>query len=110
MSTPGGSGYQPLVVVPDQVREVGRYVYGIADALQTALRAASREVDTLLGSGWTGDSADEFNTGWTETITGGTQICTALTGMAEKLGVTADNFQSQDTSAAFSLNMAGLDL
>ena len=70
----------------------------------------SREVETLLTGGWTGDLADDFRTGWTETNDGGTQICTALTSMAEKLGITADNFQNQDTATSYSLNMAGLDL
>ncbi|MGW5311729.1 WXG100 family type VII secretion target [Nocardia thailandica] len=110
MSTRGGSDGQSLAIVPDEVRAVGRYVYGIAETLRTALDSASREVQALLGSGWTGDLADEFSTGWTETSSGGSQICIALTEMAEKLGVTADTYQSQDTTSSYALNMAGLDL
>ncbi|UGT53127.1 WXG100 family type VII secretion target [Nocardia asteroides] len=110
MSTPGGSDGQSLAIVPDEVRAVGRYVYGIADALRTALDSASREVEALLGDGWTGDLAAEFGTGWSETNSGGNQIFLALTEMAEKLGVTADTYQKQDTTNSYAINMAGLDL
>lgn len=110
MSTPGGSDGQSLSVVPDEVSAVGKYVYGLAETLRAALDSASGDVEALLSGGWLGDLADEFGTGWTETSSGGRQICTALTGMAEKLGVTADTFRSQDVSNQFSLNMIGLDL
>ncbi|MFE6924110.1 WXG100 family type VII secretion target [Nocardia sp. NPDC057663] len=110
MSIPGGSDGQPLSVVPVEVSEVGKYVYGLAETLRTALDSASGDVEALLSGGWLGDLADEFSTGWTETSSGGSRICAALTEMAEKLGVTADTFQSQDTSNQFALNMIGLDL
>lgn len=99
-----------MSVVPDEVSDVGRYVYGLAETLRSALDSASREVEALLSGGWTGDAANEFSTGWTETTSGGAQICTALTDMAEKLGVTAETFQNQDTASSALLNMAGLDL
>ncbi|MFD3705239.1 WXG100 family type VII secretion target [Nocardia sp. NPDC058658] len=110
MSTPGGSDDQSLSVVPDEVRDVGTYVYGLAETLRNALNSASREVEALISGGWTGDLATEFGTGWTETNTGGIQICTALTEMAEKLGVTAQSYQNQDTSSAAALGLVGLDL
>ncbi|MET9210491.1 MULTISPECIES: WXG100 family type VII secretion target [Mycobacteriales] len=110
MSTPGGSDGQSLSVVPEEVSDVGRYVYGLAETLRAALDSASGDVEALLSGGWLGDLADEFGTGWTETSSGGRQICTALTEMAEKLGVTADTYQRQDASNQFSLNMIGLDL
>ncbi|MEV6063713.1 WXG100 family type VII secretion target [Nocardia asteroides] len=110
MSTPGGSSESPLSVAPAEVQAVGRYVFGIAEALRTALASASTEVEALLASEWTGDLATLFGTGWTETHDGGTTIITALTGMAEKLGITAENYQQQDTDNAYSLNLSGLDL
>ncbi|MFD4356099.1 WXG100 family type VII secretion target [Nocardia sp. NPDC058518] len=110
MSTPGGSDGGSLSVVPTEVQAVGRYVYGIAEALRTALTSANTEVDTLLAGGWSGDLATLFGTGWTETHDGGTTIITALTDMANKLGITADNYQQQDTNRAYSLNTSSLDL
>ncbi|MFC6011795.1 WXG100 family type VII secretion target [Nocardia lasii] len=110
MSTPGGSGVPPLSVVPAEVQTVGRYVYGIAESLRTALDSAHSDVDTLLASGWTGDLATVFGTGWTETREGGSTIIAALTTMAEKLGITAETYQQQDISYANALNMSSLDL
>ncbi|MET9212189.1 MULTISPECIES: WXG100 family type VII secretion target [Mycobacteriales] len=110
MSSPGGE--PSLTVVPDKVREVGNYVYGLADTLRSALASATREVEACAGSSWTGTAADTFATGWSETNSGGQTIITALTDMAEKLGVTADTYTGCDetNSAAlesFSLNMEG---
>lgn len=109
MTIRGGNG-QSLSVLPDDVREVGQYVYGIAEALKTALDSASREVEALLSGGWNGDLASEFGAAWTETSDGGNAICTALTEMAEKLGVTADTFRNRDTTNSADLEIVGLDL
>jgi WXG100 family type VII secretion target len=110
MSTPGGSGAPSLSVVPTEVQAVGRYVYDIAEAVRSALDSANSDVDALLTSGWTGDLATLFGTGWTDTREGGVTIITALTTMAEKLGITAETYQQQDTSHAYTLNMSSLDL
>ncbi|MEU4597747.1 WXG100 family type VII secretion target [Nocardia sp. NPDC023988] len=74
------------------------------------LTSANTEVDSLLSSGWKGDLATQFGTGWTETHDGGATIIAALTTMAEKLGITAENYQQQDTDHAYTLNMSSLDL
>ncbi|WP_433714876.1 WXG100 family type VII secretion target [Nocardia sp. CA-084685] len=104
---PVGSG-QNLSVVPDDVQTIGQYVYNIADTMKQALDSAAREVETLLASDWTGDAADEFSTGWTETHDGGTQLMQALTSLAEKLGVTAANYKNTDTGNASGIS--SLDL
>ncbi|MEV5840014.1 WXG100 family type VII secretion target [Nocardia sp. NPDC052112] len=104
---PTGAG-QNLSVVPDDVQTIGQYVYNIADTMKQALDSAAREVDTLLTSDWTGDAADEFSNGWTETRDGGTQLMQALTSLAEKLGVTAANYRSTDTGNASGIS--SLDL
>ncbi|RDI64551.1 WXG100 family type VII secretion target [Nocardia pseudobrasiliensis] len=101
MSDSGGS--PELVVVPDDVQAVGQYVYNIADTMKQALDSAAREVDSLLTSGWTGDAADEFGTGWSETHDGGSQLMQALTSLAEKLGVTAANYRKTDSDSAESV-------
>ncbi|WP_378733691.1 ESX-1 secretion-associated protein [Nocardia brasiliensis] len=101
---------QQLTVVPEQVRDVGRYVYELAEALRSALDSAAKDVDALTNGSWTGDSATEFANGWTDVRDGGTRIMSALTGMAEKLGVTADTYQSRDSNNATALNTSSLDL
>ncbi|WP_433576490.1 WXG100 family type VII secretion target [Nocardia brasiliensis] len=106
----GGTPGQQVSVVPDRVREVGAYVYELAEALRSALDSAAKDVDALTGSGWTGDAATEFATGWTDVRDGGVQIMSALTGMAEKLGVTADTYRQRDDSNAAALHTSSLDL
>ncbi|MEV6322656.1 WXG100 family type VII secretion target [Nocardia sp. NPDC051787] len=112
MSTPGGmpSSSQSLSVAPDQVRDVGNYVYGIADMLKGALDSVAREVDALTTSGWTGDASAGFAAGWSEVRDGGSQIMTALAGLAEKLGVTADTYERRDQTNADGLSGSSLDL
>ena len=106
--TPPGPG-QEFSVVPEQVRDVGTYVYGLADTLAGALDSAAKEVAELLTSSWTGDYADEFSEGWNEVHDGGRQIFTALTGMAEKLGVTAETFAATDEASAAELGIPKLN-
>jgi len=102
-----GSGHD-LSVVPDDVQAIGQYAYNISDTMRQALDSAAREVDALLAKGWTGDAANEFSTGWIETRDGGTQLMQDLTSLAEKLGVTAANYRTADTSHA--TGISSLDL
>ncbi|MFD0362820.1 ESX-1 secretion-associated protein [Nocardia sp. GCM10030253] len=112
MSDDGGTptSGQNLSVVPEKVREVGKYVYELSEALRNALDSAAKEVASLTDGSWTGDAATEFSEGWTDVRDGGTQIMSALTGMAEKLGVTADTYQARDESNAAGLDTSSLDL
>lgn len=96
--------------MPESAREVGKYVYELAGALRMALDTAAKEVASLTGGSWTGDAAAEFSEGWTEVRDGGTQIITALTGMAEKLGVTTNTYQASDESHAAVLGTASSSL
>ncbi|MGY4099568.1 type VII secretion target [Nocardia sp. R16R-3T] len=99
---------QWLSVVPEQVREVGTYVYELAETLRTALDSAATDVDAVANGSWTGGLASEFADGWSDVRDGGGQIITALAAMAEKLGVTADTYQASDESNASSTS--SLDL
>lgn len=110
MSATGGiaGSNHDLSVVPEDVQAVGQFVYNIADTMKQALDSAAREVDQLLASGWTGDYADEFSTGWTETHDGGIQLMQTLAALAEKLGVTAAAYRSTDTTHA--TGISSLDL
>lgn len=91
------------------MRDVGIYIYGLADTLSEALNSAAGEVAELLNGSWTGDYADEFSEGWTEVHDGGRQIFAALATMAEKLGVTAETFQSVDANNAAALDIPKLN-
>ncbi|MBF6327563.1 WXG100 family type VII secretion target [Nocardia transvalensis] len=110
MSAGGGlseSG-QSVFVVPEDVQAVGQYVYDIAGTLKQALDSAARDVETLLTSDWTGDAADEFKTGWDETRDGGNQLLQALTGLAEKLGVSAAGYRNTDSAHATGISSLNL--
>lgn len=111
--TDGGGGLQSpghnLSVVPEQVRDVGIYIYGLADTLAQALGAAAKDVERLLSEDWTGDYATEFADGWSEVRDGGDRIFQALTGMAEKLGVTAESFATTDSQSAAALEVPQLN-
>ncbi|NKY88225.1 WXG100 family type VII secretion target [Nocardia veterana] len=100
---------QGFSVVPEQVRDVGIYIYGLADTLSSALDSAATDVAELLNGSWTGDYADEFSEGWSEVHDGGRRIFQALATMAEKLGVTADTFRSVDANTAAALNIPKLN-
>ncbi|WP_109523152.1 MULTISPECIES: type VII secretion target [Nocardia] len=104
------SSGQDLAVVPERVREVGRYVYELSEALRSALSSAARDVDGVVSDTWTGALATEFTAGWTDVREGGDQIITALAGMAEKLGVTAQSYQVRDENNASALGSSSLDL
>ncbi|WP_194835441.1 WXG100 family type VII secretion target [Nocardia sp. XZ_19_369] len=54
----------------------------------------------MASSGWGGTAATAFAEGWRESRNGGGKIVDALAVMADKLGVSADNYQAQDTAAA----------
>ncbi|WP_227996086.1 ESX-1 secretion-associated protein [Nocardia australiensis] len=99
-----------ISVVPEKVREVGKYVYELAETLRTALDSAAKDVDSLTNGSWTGASATDFVEGWTDVHDGGSQIMSALTDMAEKLGVTADTYEARDEGNASVLNTSSSSL
>ncbi|PPJ31711.1 WXG100 family type VII secretion target [Nocardia nova] len=91
------------------MRDVGIYIYGLADTLSGALDSADKDVAELLNGSWTGDYADEFSEGWDEVHDGGRRIFAALSEMAEKLGVTADTFATVDHASADALGVPKLN-
>ncbi|WP_433196292.1 hypothetical protein ACQP1G_43855 [Nocardia sp. CA-107356] len=44
------------------MRDVGKYVYDLAEALRSALDSAAKGVDAVAEGSWTGDAATEFAT------------------------------------------------
>jgi WXG100 family type VII secretion target len=101
---------QNFSVVPEQVREVGRQVYELAEALRVALDSATRDVDSVVNGSWTGGLAAEFADGWTDVRDGGAHIISALTEMAEKLGVTAETYRVRDENSSSALTASSLVL
>ncbi|WP_063046164.1 type VII secretion target [Nocardia pseudovaccinii] len=99
-----------LSVVPEQVRDVGKYFYELAEKLRTALDSAAMDVDAVANGIWTGGLAVEFADGWSDVRDDGGQIIAALAAMAEKLGVTAETYRTLDESNASTLNTSSLDL
>lgn len=105
--------------MPEQVRDVGKYVYELAEILCTASDSAATDVDAVANDRWTGGSATEFADGWSDTRNGGGHLITALAAMAEKLGVTAETYEASGASNAsntsrfamseFSVNLDDLD-
>ncbi|MGQ4617835.1 WXG100 family type VII secretion target [Nocardia sp. R7R-8] len=99
-----------ISVVPEKVREVGQYTYELAESLQSALRSVAQDVAALLDGGWSGGAATDFSAGWPEVRGGGVQIITALREMAEKLGVSAQTYESRDCTNASALNTSASSL
>jgi len=97
-----------MSVVPDDVAALGRYIYGAAAGLRSALKSAGTEAEALTKESWSGGAATAFEHGWEECRDGGGQVIDALTSMAAKLGVTAANFQEHDARTAG--NISSLDL
>ncbi|MFD6156302.1 WXG100 family type VII secretion target [Nocardia sp. NPDC060256] len=89
-----------VFVVPDEVSAFGRNVYDIANVLHSALDSAAKDVDELLSQRWSGAAADEFADGWREAQDAGLRIARTLTDMAAQLGVSADNYRSNDSGSA----------
>ncbi|MFI9636455.1 type VII secretion target [Nocardia sp. NPDC051929] len=113
MSNGGTPSTDNLSVVPEKVREVGEQVYELSMALRTALDSAAKDVESLVNGTWRGNLASQFADGWTDIRDGGAQIITALSGMAEKLGVTASTYEDLDGSNAavlYNASSSSLDL
>jgi WXG100 family type VII secretion target len=93
------------------VQELGKHVLDVARVFRDALNSAAQDVDSLINGSWRGDAADEFSQGWTTVNDASSKIVATLAGMAEKLGVTAEAYQSSDEARASELTIvSGLDL
>lgn len=54
----------------------------------------------MLDGSWIGTASDAFRSGWSDVRDGGNAIASALSDMAEKLGITAETYRAQDQSTA----------
>ncbi|MBF6251276.1 WXG100 family type VII secretion target [Nocardia farcinica] len=99
---------QPLNVVPDAVRAVGRRAYDIAQQLKSGSIALDREVQALFDT-WKGSAADAYREGWDDMQDGAMKAWDALTDLASRLGVSASTLRDQDTSNAAPISSLQLD-
>ncbi|WUD70184.1 WXG100 family type VII secretion target [Nocardia sp. NBC_00508] len=74
-------------------------------AVRPSVRSSGRR--GFARRGWSGGAATDFSAGWSEVRDGGGQIITALREMAEKLGVSAQTYESRDWTNASALNTSG---
>lgn len=101
------TGLGEVRVVPDDVREVGRFALEVAQNLRQALESAGRDVDALTAR-WRSAAGDAFGDGWADCRASGTDISHALADLALRLGVSAEEFRRTD--ARSSATLTSLDL
>ncbi len=106
------NGVDSLSVVPADVQDLGRYLHETVMGIQSALDGAAIDIDDVLDGSWTGVASDAFRSGWSDVRDSGNAIASALSDMAEKLGITAQTYQAQDQAAAADLTttVSSLDL
>ncbi|MFI9507645.1 WXG100 family type VII secretion target [Nocardia sp. NPDC052566] len=100
------NGADPLQVIPEQVKDLGRYAYGIATELRSGSNSLDGEVRGLLET-WKGGAADSYGAGWDEMHQGAVRVWDVLFALAEKLGITAENYRTTDTGSASGISSLG---
>ncbi|MFE6922630.1 WXG100 family type VII secretion target [Nocardia sp. NPDC057663] len=83
----------------DSVQEFGRLVYRTAEELRSGATTVDHDVAGLMNS-WRGAAADAYNDEWDQLGRGASQVWDAMFTLAEKLGITAENFREADVSTA----------
>ena len=79
-------------VSPSELQSTRRFVDTVAHDVIDEVSAVRRQVDDLLGSGWTGRSARTFAGGWQHWQKGARDTLRALDTMAELLGLAGRDF------------------
>jgi WXG100 family type VII secretion target len=85
-------------VSPSELRSARSFVDGVARDVIAEVTAVRREVDDLLGSGWTGRSANTFGGGWEEWQRGARDTLHALDTMADLLGLAGRDYADSDAA------------
>ncbi|MBY8856337.1 WXG100 family type VII secretion target [Nocardia sp. CA2R105] len=107
MTSSDGTTGSAFDVAPEDVKEFGRTAYRLASELRAAASMLDNEVRGLETS-WTGAAASSYQAGWGELHAGAADVWDALFGLADKLGITAENFSQADTT--FASAVSSLDL
>ena len=81
---------------PARLRSTRAFVDRVASDVSAEVSAVQRDVEDLLGSGWTGSSANAFARGWQDWTLGARSTLRALEVMAELLGVAGRDFADGD--------------
>ncbi|MFC4123334.1 WXG100 family type VII secretion target [Nocardia rhizosphaerae] len=103
-----GEGSVGVDIVPDDVQAFAREAYRIAEELRSASGSLDTEVQGLTST-WKGAAADSYLAGWDEMHRGALDVWDTLFILAERLGITAENFRATDDDNAatvVSLNMS----
>lgn len=105
---PGDTSSSAAVeVIPEEVKEFGRFAFRVATELRSGSSSLDVEVQSVLST-WHGLAADAYGSGWEELKRGATEVWDALFELAEKLGSTAENYSTVDTARA--TTFSSLDL
>ncbi|GEM30004.1 WXG100 family type VII secretion target [Nocardia neocaledoniensis] len=96
-----------LGIIPDDVQSFGREAYRIAEELRSASSSLDTEVQGLMST-WKGAAADSYLTGWDEMHRGALDVWDTLFVLAEKLGITAENFRISDGDHAAVISLLDL--
>ncbi|WP_067648443.1 WXG100 family type VII secretion target [Nocardia harenae] len=97
-----------FAVVPEEVAAVGRFAYRIANELRDGANSLDREVSMLMDS-WRGAAAQSYGGGWNEMHSGAMRVWEELLQLAEKLGVTADNYLAQEAESGTAVSLLNMD-
>ncbi|UGT59408.1 WXG100 family type VII secretion target [Nocardia asteroides] len=98
-----------FAVVPEEVAAVGRFAYRIATELRDGANSLDREVSMLMNS-WRGAAAQSYEAGWGDMHAGAVRVWEELLQLAEKLGVTAENYRAQEDESGACMNLLNLDV
>ncbi|MEV0251818.1 WXG100 family type VII secretion target [Nocardia sp. NPDC050712] len=101
------TGLGHFEVIPEDLQGLGRAAYQIAAEIRSASASLDTEVQGLMST-WKGAAADSYVAGWNEMHSGAIDVWDTLFALAERLGITAENFRQVDADSSAALS--SLDL
>lgn len=72
----------------------------VSEQLVAERRRLQASVESLLGAGWTGAAAEDYERGWTEWVKGADDVMTALSVMGDLLAEARASYVASDEEAA----------
>lgn len=85
---------------PAELAACGSMLQRIGADVRAEMRVLTKEMDTVLGQGWTGSAAKGFSQGWEQWLSGANEVLDALQSLGQLLDDTGANYQAGDTAAA----------
>lgn len=83
---------------PAELQAAGALLDHVAEEVRGQATNLRGEVDGLLSDGWSGQAARGFAQGWREWERGANDVLSALSTMAELLGLTGRNYSEAEES------------